>query len=443
MPSVAETLQNILFQRDAQKRQAFIDQQNLAHQQEAERLAREQEQRASELQNENMKIAEQNRIKGALDATGIGGSVDEATASAAQKAGLGGMLKNAAPAVTDTVAPEMNPAKQQGIFPGIIASSAPSISNSGAAPGMLARGTAAERATAEKEANIRKAGELLHGVTDRREATEKLLAAGIPSADTDNLVTAFIGPKDVVKAPTAEEDKAKAIDIGTRLAMGAPVTPQEKEWANQYRKVSTQGVTTSFAINTPVRETARSDRSYAALSTQIESGYKPVADQLDRMGRLSVSVGQETPQADALIAPELLTAMAGGMGSGLRMNESEIARIVGGRSAFENLKAILMHYNPDNKQALSITPEQRVQIRSLVTEMQAKLLAKQEAYAQARQDLASADTVDEQRKIANDLKSTVAKIDNPPHTTTPAAAAAVPGAVRPKSSGIKSITEMK
>jgi hypothetical protein len=60
-----------------------------------------------------------------------------------------------------------------------------------------------------------------------------------------------------------------------------------------------------------------------------------------RFGRLRDTLNQKSPQADALVAPELLTVIAGGQGSGLRMNEAEIARSVGGRSHLEDLKAAL------------------------------------------------------------------------------------------------------
>ena len=100
---------------------------------------------------------------------------------------------------------------------------------------------------------------------------------------------------------------------------------------------------------------ARLDRSYNKEVSRIDSVAKPVLDRADRLQRLKLSLDAQSPQADALIAPELLTAMAGGQGSGLRMNEAEISRIVGGRSKWESLKASMNQWSLDPSKALSIT----------------------------------------------------------------------------------------
>ncbi len=117
---------------------------------------------------------------------------------------------------------------------------------------------------------------------------------------------------------------------------------------------------------------SRLDRSYQYHRTALDKLAKPLEDQQQRMGRLIETLNQGSPQADALVAPELLTVMAGGQGSGLRMNEAEISRVVGGRSKWESLKAAMQQWALDPAKANSITPEQRAQMRALVSAVHEK-----------------------------------------------------------------------
>lgn len=157
-------------------------------------------------------------------------------------------------------------------------------------------------------------------------------------------------------------------------------------------------------LNKPDNDTGRMDRSYTQANSSLESIRKPLADQMERFGRLAETVNQSTPQADALIAPELLTVMAGGAGSGLRMNEAEISRIIGGRSNFEGLKAAVNKWQLDPSKALSVTPAQRQQIRDLMGAVQKRTDAKLSLVNQASQALIDAPDVDTQRRIIADTR---------------------------------------
>jgi len=163
--------------------------------------------------------------------------------------------------------------------------------------------------------------------------------------------------------------------------------------------------------DTSGRDTARSDKSYQYSSGQLDKVGQPIEQAIQRFGRLKDTLNQATPQADALVAPELLTVMAGGAGSGLRMNEAEISRIVGGRSNFESLKAALNKWQLDPSKALSITASQRGQIRQLMDEVHGKLLKKQEVLDQARQDLVNNDDPFQHRMIVSKARQSLTKID--------------------------------
>jgi hypothetical protein len=155
----------------------------------------------------------------------------------------------------------------------------------------------------------------------------------------------------------------------------------------------------------------RDDRSYQFSTKQLDESGKPIADRMERLGRLQDTINQVSPQADALIAPELLTVMAGGQGSGLRMNEAEISRIVGGRTNWESLKAAANKWQLDPSKGLSVTPTQRQQIRSLVGVVYGKLQNKQAIIDAGHEALINAQSVDEQRRIVVDTKKKLSAID--------------------------------
>ena len=153
------------------------------------------------------------------------------------------------------------------------------------------------------------------------------------------------------------------------------------------------------------------DRSYQYNSTALDQVEKPIIETSLRIGRLNDTIASGTPQADALVAPELLTVMAGGQGSGLRMTEAEIARIIGGRSKWETLKASIQKWSLDPESANSITADQRQQIRSLLKTANDKLLIKREIIDDARNSMIDAVSVDAHRRILSTTKSRITAVD--------------------------------
>jgi hypothetical protein len=182
----------------------------------------------------------------------------------------------------------------------------------------------------------------------------------------------------------------------TKLKSGTPPTAKEIQ---DFTTANTQLRIDNPAPMKPPNETGRMDKSYQFTMSQIATMEKPIRERADRLDRLVVSINQNTPQADSLIAPELLTAMAGGMGSGLRMNEAEISRIVGGRSNWESIRAAANKWQLDPSKALSITPAQREQIRKLISVMSAKVNAKLAAIDEAKQRIIDAPDVNSHRQI--------------------------------------------
>src|SRR5581483_4100362 len=160
------------------------------------------------------------------------------------------------------------------------------------------------------------------------------------------------------------------------------------------------------------RNDARADRNYTFNSNHLDTIAKPIEDSLSRMSRLDETLRQNSPQADSLVAPELLTIMAGGQGSGLRMNEAEISRIVGGRSNWQNLQAWAQKWSTDPAHANSLTPSQRSQVQNLVGAVEAKAQAKRGIIEDARQSLINADDPIAQRQIIANTHTKLNAIDS-------------------------------
>lgn len=161
----------------------------------------------------------------------------------------------------------------------------------------------------------------------------------------------------------------------------------------------------------PGAGSARGDKSYQYNQGRLDKIRQPIDQLMQRFGRLQDTLAQGNPQSDALLGPELLTIMAGGQGSGLRMNEAEIARIVGGRSAWENLKASINHWSTNPNEARSITSDQDRMIRALVKTVGDKLTAKQKIAEGAQERLLDTDDPHEHRKIMADFQKKVDAVD--------------------------------
>lgn len=154
----------------------------------------------------------------------------------------------------------------------------------------------------------------------------------------------------------------------------------------------------------------RSDQSYHSSIRELDSLGKPIQDATQRVAKLRDTLAQNSPQADALIAPELLTVMAGGQGSGLRMNEAEISRIIGGRSNWETLKASINKWQLDPKAAVSITRAQRQQIHALVQTVSDRITEQNKAIDDAYTALTGTDDPAQHRKIVNAARQRVSGV---------------------------------
>jgi hypothetical protein len=181
-----DALTQIMLTRAAKQRQAMLD--SIAAQDRAEKTQQQAAVNARADANLKIQQAQETRAQQSANAaTFAPGDVMTPEQAAGVNSGL---VTPGTPAVTDTVKPAtLEEAAAGGITPGIIASSAPSISNSG--PGSSTfRGAPTERTAEKKTANEKAFGKFLteNQNISRQAATAAALNYDIDPKDIDSLV---------------------------------------------------------------------------------------------------------------------------------------------------------------------------------------------------------------------------------------------------------------
>jgi hypothetical protein len=273
-----------------------------------------------------------------------------------------------------------------------------------------------KREAAFMDAFKQQAGPILSGLIQRGDATtQDKLKPEKPVSLSEGavLVDPVTGKKIAEGAPkpetrSPEVQRAEAIAQGNAPRAASLLTQIGQDAAARRDPNVAAARADAAAARETARNDTRADKSYQFNSAELERTAKPLTDQAERFGRLVTTINQKTPQADALVAPELLTVMAGGSGSGLRMNEAEISRVLGGRTNLEGVKAALNKWQLDPSKGLSITDAQRSQIQALIGDMHDRISKKAAALDEARTALYNTDDPTKHREIMANLKRTLA-----------------------------------
>lgn len=245
-----------------------------------------------------------------------------------------------------------------------------------------------------------------------------------PNATPDAAAAPITGTLRSVQSPSALRDYTKLAsakqqetqDAADARVEAARVAAENRGNENDQRGKDRLMQIAAAAATRPAKDTtasdnARLDKSYQFNSTQLNKVSQPLEDKQANIAKAVDALAQRTPASDAIVVPQILSAMAGGAGSGLRMNEAEIKRIFGGRSGWENIKASIEHWNPNAGQALQITDAQRQQLGQLLQTAHGKLSKKLDAVHQAAQDLVDAEDVNQHRQIVTSAKQRLDAID--------------------------------
>lgn len=240
-------------------------------------------------------------------------------------------------------------------------------------------------------------GQILNGLIQQSPAEQARLQR---AADEEYTLkpgdVRYKGGKEVASGGAKEETRSIEVQLAD-----PNITPERR--ASLLKAKSDAALAGRDPNAAGTRNDARSDKSFQFNMKELEDRAKPLIDKADRFNRLVTTVDEKTPQADALIAPELLTVMAGGRGSGVRMTEAEMSRLVNGRSHWESLKAAVNKWKLDPTQALTVTDEQRSEIKKLLATMGGRIKSDVKTINDARRALVNADSVDEHRNIMADL----------------------------------------
>lgn len=236
----------------------------------------------------------------------------------------------------------------------------------------------------------------------RVNAARAKIKAGTATPDEQALVEGVDADIAARRTPQSVPIDKEHADLLTKKANGT-LTPAETmrlQAIEQVRKYIPQ-------FNVENRQEPSDVSSYNAISSRIETIAKPVFERVERLQRIVDTLNTPNAVADSLVAPELLSAMAAGAGSGIRINESEIQRVLGARSTIENVRAMLMKVQSGE----TVTPEVRKQMNQLVALVKSKIDRKVEIVNKARQALAKSDSIASQRQIFADMNEKLGNID--------------------------------
>lgn len=236
----------------------------------------------------------------------------------------------------------------------------------------------------------------------RVNAARAKIAAGTATPEERALVSGVDADIAARRTPQSVPLDREHADLLTKKAQGT-LTPAETmrlQSIEQVRKFIPQ-------FNVENRQEPSDVSSYNAISSRIETIAKPVSERVERLQRIVDTLNTPNAVADSLVAPELLSAMAAGAGSGIRINEAEINRVLGARSTLDSVRAMLMRV----KSGQTVTPEVRKQMNALVSLVKDKIDRKVEIINEARQALAKSESVQSQRQIFADMNQKLGDID--------------------------------
>lgn len=162
--------------------------------------------------------------------------------------------------------------------------------------------------------------------------------------------------------------------------------------------------------DTSAKDNARTDRSYQFNAKELDEERKPLEATMQKISAGMTNLNLKSAQADAFLAPQILTLSAGGSGSGLRMNEAEIKRILAGRTAWEDLKAVANKWIAD-PQHVQIPEEQRQAMADILTAAQAKGTLKSSILEWADGALVNTEDVKTHRTIVAQARKLMNAVD--------------------------------
>ena len=262
------------------------------------------------------------------------------------------------------------------------------------------------------------------------EATHDPAKIAVAQRAADDAKKALDESKPVAKIPTGDEplgselvtqynrelaDRYQVLNPGKQLPQEFMLPPTAT--ANDYnrRHTAMEGVEKATGVQSQLNTANQQKTEAAAVHKEEHAGklYDDYNKQVDKVSApmeaissratlLLHNLDAKDKQADAQVAPELLSIASGGVGSGLRMNEAEISRVVGGRSVWDSLIAMA---NKVREGEGTFSDEQRLQMHKIGEYIYDRAAAVTTVYSDAKDRMLSdKSNEDAVRKDYNDAK---------------------------------------
>jgi hypothetical protein len=158
-------------------------------------------------------------------------------------------------------------------------------------------------------------------------------------------------------------DRIQDLGIPANLKGHYNVLPTDTDAEAKQKEAAAQSLETRATAKTD-KGTEQAGKIFDKYSAQVDKLGTPIEAAATRSGLLVHNIDLKNKQGDALIAPELLSIAAGGAGSGLRMNEAEISRVIGGRAVWDTLMSKAKQLQESGG---TFDDTQRAQLRSIAT----------------------------------------------------------------------------
>jgi hypothetical protein len=267
-----------------------------------------------------------------------------------------------------------------------------------------------EKAAADQSGDTTKIAAADRAVADAKAAVdESKPVAKVPTGDEP------LGPELVTQYNKELADRYQVLNPGKQLPQEFMLPPTAT--ANDYnrRHTAMEGVEKATGVKTQqdttneqktaaaaVHKEEHAGKLYDDYNKQVEKNSAPMEAISARTTLLLHNLDAKDKQSDAQVAPELLSIASGGVGSGLRMNEAEISRVVGGRSVWDSLIAVA---NKVREGEGTFSDEQRLQMHKIGEYIYDRAAAVTTVYSDVKDHmLAHKDSPDQVRKDYNDAK---------------------------------------
>lgn len=178
----------------------------------------------------------------------------------------------------------------------------------------------------------------------------------------------------------------------------AALVQGQREWNKVAGEQAAQRLNVSINATNTRRGDTETDRAITHESDQVQKKIDTL--HFPQAAKLIDTLNQPGGESDVIAIPEFLTAMAGGMGTGLRMTQAELDLIQHARPGTEN---IAMKLNNLAGTYRALTDDQRAQMVKLVRSVATREAELSDRYTLAMAKINQAGNAKEARDIRNKM----------------------------------------